>query len=209
MRPELVMAASSVCLMLLATLLVYIDNRLLPGQMTAHHAEKGFPGIANGALPGNIVLLSAVLYIVGSYWGQWSRESREIALFIGTALSLCAFLFVYRRGLHDDAWAGAGEIHPAGVVAVIYTAGVIAALILFYAFSSVESADVWTVGVLLILYLPLANHVVLNFINERRHFAWCPRIFEEETRPMDTFVNGAVFVTVMTAMKLTFPSAWF
>ena len=208
MQPNSLMTFSGIGLMALTMLLAYVDNRLFPGQMIAHHAAKGFPGIANGALWGNLFLMSFAVFLIGLCWDQWSRGNITVSLVLGTALSFYAFVFVYRTGLHDDAWAGAGEIHPAGIIAMIYTAGLIAAFILFYVFSSVERTYVWIIAGLLILYLPLANHVVLNFFNELQHFVFCPQIFKEEVRPLIIMRGGLIFVAAITSLKLFFPKAW-
>lgn len=176
--------------------------------MIDHHATIGFPGIANGALWGNVLLMPFAIFIIGSYWDQWSREGMVIAFSAGALLAFFAFTVFYRYGLHDDAWAGADEIHPAGIVAMVYTAGLVAGFILFYAYSDAKLEDVWIITGLLALYMPVANHLVLDALNGYRQFVWCPQIFKEETRPLLIFVWGEVFVAGITALKLFFPKAW-
>ncbi|HUY05248.1 MAG TPA: hypothetical protein VMV62_00820 [Candidatus Paceibacterota bacterium] len=208
MESGLLMALSSVGMMLLSLSLAYFDNRLFPGQMMMHHAAKGFPGIANGALWGNLMLMPFVFYIIGPYWDHGNPDVARSAIILGTVLSLYAFLFVYRNGLQDDAWAGKGEIHPAGIVAMVYSAMLIAAFIVFYVYSDAKRTDIWTIWYLLALYFPLANHLVFDALNERYGFVWCPRIFAEEARPMLMFAIGELFITLVTALKLAFPKPW-
>ncbi|MHB8710007.1 MAG: hypothetical protein ACYC6X_00405 [Minisyncoccota bacterium] len=202
------MAFLSVFLMVIAAILAHVDNRWLPGQMMLQHSAKGIPGIANGAWWGNLFLMSPILFLIGFYAEQWSRQEVLATLIIGAVVGSYAFLRVYRFGLHDDAWAGAGEVHPAGVVAMVYTAGLLAAFILFYVCSNVERAHVLIIGVLLVLYLPLANHLVLDFLNGAQHFVWCPQIFKEEVRPMIIMRGGLIFATVITTGKFLFPDRW-
>ncbi len=208
MKYGIVMGVSSVLFMAVAALLAYANNRWFPGQMMLHHSAKGIPGFANGAWWGNLFLMSPILFLIGFCAEQWSWQKVGATLIIGIIVSLYAFLQVYRFGLHDDAWAGAGEIHPAGAVVMVYTAGLLAAFILFYVCSSTERAHVLIIGVLLVLYLPLANHLVLNFLNWVQHFIWCPQIFKEEVRPMIIMRGGLIFATVITTAKLLFPNRW-
>lgn len=208
MNSGLIMALSGAGMMLLSMLLAYLNNRLLPRQMMYYHAAKGFPALANGALWGNLVLIPFIFYIIGPYWSRGNPEVARSAIILGTVLSLYAFLFVYRNGRHDDAWAGAGEIHPAGIVAMFYTAGLFASFILFYIYSRADRSDIWAIETLLALYLPLANHLVLDELNARYAYVWCPQIFAEERRPFIIFIAGEVLAVILTALKLVFPGAW-
>lgn len=208
MKPELAMALSSVVLMALASILAYVDNRLFPGQMMVHHATRGYPGVANGSLYVNILVMSFVMYCMGLYWHQWTGGYKAVAIVVGMGFAIYAFMQIYRTGLHDDAWAGAGEMHPAGMVAMFYTGIVLAVSILFYVFSSVDRNHVWVIGALLLIYVPVANHLPLNALNEAYQFIWCPRIFAEEARPWKIFVGGEIGVGVLTGAKLLFPQSW-
>ena len=208
MKIGLVMAFSIVGLMVLSTILAYIDDRLFPGQMMLRHASKGFPGVANGSLYVNLLLLPFVVYLAGLYSHQWSGSYKAAAIIIGMGVAVYAFTQIYQTGLHDDAWAGAGEMHPAGLAAMACAGIAIAALILFYMFSSVDRAHVLMIGILLLFYVPVANHLPLNVLNEAYHFIWCPRIFAEETRPMQILISGVIGVAVLTGAKSLFPEAW-
>ena len=205
---SLTVALFSVSLMLFATALAYIDKRLLPSQMMKYRAIRGFPALSNGALWGNIFLMPWVFYLAGDYRGQWTLGERETSLFIGAIVTFYMFKVVYKNGRFDDAWAGAGEIHLAGGAAMVYGTLLIMTLILFYVFSNAKRADIWIVGVLLLLYVPLANHWVLNTLNEWRGFIWCPSVFAEEERPMKILVRAEAGVIVITAAKLLFPGVW-
>ena len=208
METRLVIALSSVGLMLLTFVLAHFDHRLLPEQMMDYHAKKGYPAVSNGSLWGNLFLMPFVVYVIWSYSAQWTAPEIKAAAWAGLALASCAFVFGYRTGKFDDALAGAGLMHPAGVVAMLYTAGLIATFILFCFFTKAESKDVWIVGVLLLAYIPIANHLVLNLLNEHLHFSWCPQIFKEEGRPMKILIRGELIAAAVIAVKLYIPKVW-
>ena len=91
---------------------------------------------------------------------------------------------------------------------MVYTAGLLAAFILFYVFSKAERMDVVVIGVLLLFYIPAANHLVLDFFNKLNAFIWCPDVFTAEERPMKILINGVCFAVGITAVKLLFPGSW-
>lgn len=200
--PGFFMALTSVCLMILAVVLTNNDEMLWPWQFTKHY-NVGFPLVANGAIWANLVLLSIALYFIGAYWGQWNNKEIWIALVIGLAVSYALFHFVYLKGKFPDALAGGGRpISPAGWVVVLYSGIVYAAILLFYFRSSAEWTDVVWVGVLLALYIPVANHAVLGFLNSWYSWPWCPRIFAEEASPLRFIIGGEALVVVATGVKL-------
>lgn len=208
MKPELTLALSGVVLMALASILAYADNRLFPGQMMIHHAAKGYPGVANGSLYMNALVMPFVMYHMGLYWHQWTGGYKAVAVVVGMGFAIFAFVKIYRMGLRDDAWAGAGEVHPAGMVAMFYAGIVLAVSILFYVFSSVDRTHVWIIGALLLVYVPVANHLPLNALNEAYQFVWCPRVFTVEARPWKIFIGGEAVVVALSGAKLLLPESW-
>lgn len=203
MKIGLVMAYASVLLMLVATVLAWTDDMLLPSDMMRKGYKVGFPLVANGAIWGNFILISAVLYFIGMYSWQWSTRSIEGALIIGMTVSWGLFYFVYLEGKFPDALAGGGRpISPAGWVTMLYSGVVIAAILLFYVWTSATRMDVLAVGILLFFYIPVANHAVLGWLNSLYSWPWCPRIFAEESTPLRFIIGGEIAVVVATAIKL-------
>lgn len=204
MESGLVMARMSFLLMCVVLLLSWLDDMLLPSQMITQRLYNiGFPAVANGAIWANLVLLSIALYFIGAYWEQWSSKEIWLAVVIGLAISYALFQFVYLQGKFPDALAGGGRpISPAGWVMVFYSGLVYAAIGLFYFRTSANVTDVLIVAGILVLYLPIANHAVLGWLNSYYSFPWCPRIFAEETSPLRFIIGGEVLVVGATAVKL-------
>lgn len=196
------MASASVWLMVLVIVLAHIDEMLLPWQFTKHY-NVGFPLVANGAIWGNLVLLSIALYFIGSYAWQWDGKEIGAALVLGLVVSYSLFHFVYLKGMFPDALAGGGRpISPAGWVVVLYSGLVYGVIVLFYLRTSATPADILIIGGLLLLYVPVANHAVLGWLNGLYSWPWCPRIFAEEATPLRFIIGGEVLVVVATAVKL-------
>jgi hypothetical protein len=203
----LIMALSSVCLILVAAFRAYLDGALLPKQMSKKYPGFSFSFFANGAMWGNLILLSLALLTIGNYADEWSSGSIALSLGIGMLVSLGTFHFVYLWGEYPDSLVGAPEknrcISPAGWVIVFYSNVVLAALILFYYYSSPTAGDAVWVGVLLALYIPVANHVPLAFLNSRYFFPWCPPdILEGESAPVRFIIGGEILVIAATVVKL-------
>jgi hypothetical protein len=193
--------------MSLVLILAFFDGMLLPAQMAGRY-KIGFPAVANGAIWGNLILLSAALYLIGAYRGQWSSQEIGTALGFGIAISYGLFEFVYLKGKFPDALAGGGkDISPAGWVMLIYSAGVYAAIGLFYLRTNATLGDVLVVAGLLTLYIPVANHAVLGWLNSTYSWPWCPRIFAEESSPLFFIVGGEILVVLATVVKLD-PPLW-
>lgn len=202
MEIGMVMAGWSIFSMLLVIVLMFFDGKFLPSQM----GKIGLAGIANGAIPANLVLISMVLYIVGPYTEFWSKANIVDALIGGMLVSWYLYFRVYQRGKYDD-----GLAHPlslAGVVFFIYGGAMYAAIALFYLHSSADWSDILKIGVLLLLYVPTANHAVLNLFDDLRTSLRCPDFFREESSPKQFIIWGEVFMVTLTAAKLRFPNPW-
>ncbi len=203
METRFVMALSSVGLVLVAALLAYLDGTLFQGQMMKKYPGFSFSFIANGAMWGNLVLISLALSIIGKYRNEWSDGRLFLALVVGIYVSYALFDFVYLQGKFPDALAGGGRpISLAGWIIVLYFGAVLAAIDLFYFYSKPTTADVIAVGVLLALYIVVANHVVLNYLDSIYYFPWCPRIFVEESTPLRIIIGSGALLTAATAIKL-------
>ena len=199
---ELVLALSSAVVLVVIAGLADLNEMFFPRQMLWEH-EVGFPLIAKGDWWGNLFLISPAIYIIGKYADGWSNTEIGIALVAGTVVSYWLFQFVYRRGKFADALAGAGEIYPAGWVTMLYSATIVVPIIgLFYLRTNATPQDVLAVGFLLALYVPLANHAVLGWLNSLYAYPWCPRIFAEEKTPLRIIVIGEVLVILATYAKL-------
>ena len=197
-----VMALLSVGLMVLVVVLATVDDMLLPSQMMQQY-KVGFPLIANGAIWGNLVILSAALYVIGAYSDQWSGKEILVILVLGMAISYALFHFVYLQGKFPDALAGGGRpISPAGWVTMLYSGAVIAAILLFYFRTNATYFDIVIVGILLAMYIPIANHLVLEWLNNLYYFVWCPDVFAEESTPLYFIIGGELLVVAGTVVKM-------
>lgn len=188
--------------MVLVIGLMLFDGKFLPSQM----GKVGLAGLANGAIPANLVLMSVVLYIVGPYTDFWSKTSIVDALIAGMLVSWFLYFFVYQHGKYDD-----GLAHPlssAGVLFFIYGGAVYGAIALFYLRSSADWSDILSIGVLLFFYILVANHAVLYLFDDLRTSLRCPDFFREESSPKQFIIWGEIVVVVVTAAKLRFPNPW-
>lgn len=199
------MARWSVLVTFLVIGLMLLDGKFLPSQM----GKISLPGIANGSILANLVLMSAVLYFIGPYTSQWDKGDITVALLAGMVVSWLLYFFVYQNGKYDD-----GLTHPlslAGVLFMIYGGAVYAIIGLFYFRSNTEWTDVVLVGILLALYIPAANHAVLGWFNSWSYFnwsSWCPRIFAEESSPLYFIFGGEALVLAVTAAKIWLKNPW-
>ena len=204
MEIGLIMALSSVAIVLAAAVLAYFNGTLLPKQMMMMYPSGfSFSFIANGAMWGNLVLISLVLFVIGKYADEWSGKEIVAALVLGIVVSYALFHFVYLNGKFPDSLAGGGRpISPAGWLMMAYGGVVIAIIILFYFHSNATQMDITVIGILLILYILVANHVVLSWLDSLYSFPWCPAIFTEESTPLWFIIGGDILVAVATAVKL-------
>lgn len=203
MSASVIMALLSVCLVLVAAFLAYLDGMLLPSHMMERRRYTlGFPFVANGAVWGNLILLSPALYIIGKYESGWSDGAMSLAFSVGMGASWAMFQFVYLQGKFPDSLAGRGRVSPAGFVMLLYSGAVVAAIGLFYLFSHPTPEDVIRVGILLALYIIVANHVPLDFLNKQYFFPWCPDIFAEEKTPLLIIIGSGALLATATAFKL-------
>lgn len=196
------MALWSAIYMLSVIGLMLLDGKFLPSQM----GKIGLPGIANGSIWANLILISMVLYIVGPYTDFWSNESIFYALIGGMLVSWLLYFYVYQHGKYDD-----GLAHPlslAGVLFFTYGGVMYAAITLFYLRSSADWSDILKIGVLLFFYVLIANHAVLKLFDDLRTSLRCPDFFREESSPKQFIIWGEVFMVVLTAAKLRFPNPW-
>lgn len=196
------MALTSVSLMGVVIFLADDDRMLWPTQMTERY-PIGFPLAANGAIWGNMILISAALYVIGTYSDQWGKKDLLLALILGGTITYALFEHVYLKGKFPDALAGGGRpISPAGRMAMLHMTFTIAAIVLFYFHITATKADVLIIGALLIIYIPVANHAVLGWLNSMFAYPWCPRIFAEESTPMYFIIGGEFLVVAATVLKL-------
>ena len=201
MKSELAITFFSVCLFLFGAWLSYLDGMFLPSQMVKKY-PMGFPFIANGAMWGNLIFISLVLYVAGKYEREWSGIEMQVAFLVGVVASYLMFHFVYQQGKFPDALAGAKQMRLAGWVMVLYSGVAVTIIGLFYFYSHPTAADVVTVGVLLALYIVAANHVPLAWLNGWYHFPWCPDIFAEEKTPLLIMGGSGILLAGVTAIKL-------
>lgn len=188
--------------MILVIVLMILDRKFLPSQM----GKVGLPGIANGSIWANLVLISMVLYVIGPYTEFWSKANIVDALIAGMLVSWYLYFRVYQRGKYDD-----GLAHPLSLAGVLFfTCGgaMYAAIALFYLRSSADWNDILEIGVLLLLYVPIANHAVLYLFDDLRTSLRCPDFFREESSPKQFIIWGEVFLVALTAAKLRFPNPW-
>lgn len=201
MSARLVMALSSVGLVVAAAVLSYFDGMFLPSQMMQRY-PVGFPFIANGGMWGDLIFVSAALYVIGKYASAWTGPQVLMMLIAGCTMSAMMHYFVYLQGSYPDSLAGGGRpLSPAGWVHVLYFGLAMAAILLFYFCSHPAKEDVIVVGILLALHIVIANHVPLNFLNERLFFPWCPAIFEKEASSLRIVGIALALLAGVTAMK--------
>lgn len=198
METGTIMAYMSIVSMLAVVFLALFDGRLLPSQQPG---KKWIPVIANGAIWGNLIIMSGVLYFIGRYTDQFSKTEITFWLIVGMAISWLSYFLVYQHGKYykDD-----GLSHPlsiAGVVFFLYGGAVYGAIFMFYVCSHPAFEDVILVSVLLALYIPIANHVLLYFMDPF-FFPWCPDIFAEESSPMRSIIGGEIVIAVATIIKI-------
>ena len=197
-----VLALISVALVLVGAGFAYMDRMFLPSQMVERY-PRGFPFIANGAMWGNLVLISLVLFVMGKYEGKWGGTETMLAFSVGMVISFAMFYFIYSRGKFPDSLAGGCRpISLAGWTQVFYFGWVLAAIFLFYFCSHATTKDVVRVGVLLAVYIIVANHVPLHYVRKWSYMPWCPRIFPGESSPLRIIICGEILVTVATIIKL-------
>jgi len=195
MKTGIVMAGWSIFSMFLVILLMFLDGKFLPSQM----GKVSLPGIANGSIWANLVLMSGALYVIGAYAYQWSIKDATVALLAGMAISWLLYFLVYQHGKYDD-----GLTHPlslAGVLFFLYGGAAYAAVGLFYFSTSATFFDVLVVGGLLLLYVLVANHAALDFLSTVFNWGWCPSFFDEEASPLYFIIGGVFLVLVSTIIK--------
>lgn len=205
METGIVMARCSIFSMVAVIGLMLWSGTFLPSQM----GKVGLPGIGNLAILGNLVLMSLLLYVLGPSTEQWTKMDLTVWNYIGQFISWTLFFYMYQHGKYDD-----GLTHPlslAGIIFIIYGGMLYAAFGLFYVRTTAEANDIWKVGILLALYIPIANHAVLELVNSWNFFSWSdkyPRIFIEEPRAWYVIIGGEVLVVTLTAAKLFFRNPW-
>jgi len=200
---EMIVVLTSVSWLILAGLLAHWDCMFWPSQMQGLRYPEGFPFVANGAVWGNLLIIPFVLFIVGKYADEWNGRAIYGMLALGMMLSYSVFQFVYLRGKFPDSLAGGGlPISTAGWMMMIYTGAVLAALGLFYFFSKPTPSDILWVLILLAVYIPIANHLPLQYLRKYYYMPWCPNVFAEETSPLRFIIGGEIAVVVVTIIKL-------
>ncbi len=197
----LMLALSSVLLVLVEAGLTYLDGMFLPSQMVLRY-PIGFPFIANGGMWGDLLFVTPAVYIIGKYheqWGVWLLP----ALIIGVAASYAMHHFVYLKGALPDSLAGGGRpISPAGWIHVAYFGIGLALIGLFYFCGTATTNDVIWVGILLALHIIVANHVPFYYIAKHYNFAWCTTIFDTEAAPLRILVTAMILLGVATTFKI-------
>jgi hypothetical protein len=196
------MVMLSVLLVFLAASFACIDGMFSPSQMTKLY-PVGFPFAANGATWGSFFFLSPALYIIGRHSSEWKVANVALIAFLGVVAMVLVFHLVVLNGKFPDSLAGGGRpISPAGWVMIIDWGLTLAAIFLFYFFSSPTATEVLEVGGLLVLYVVAANHIPLWFLNNHYHFLWCPQIFQEESTPLFITQMESAVVIAATAIRL-------
>ncbi|MDO8593316.1 MAG: hypothetical protein Q7R59_00210 [bacterium] len=191
--------------MLVVIGLMWWGETFLPSQM----GKIALPGIGNLAIIGNLVLMSLLLYVLGPSTEQWTKMDLTAGYNIGVFVSWILFFYVYQHGKYDD-----GLMHPlslAGIIFIIYGGMLYTTIGLFYVRTAAEANDIWKVGLLLALYVPISNHALLELVNSWNFFSWSdkyPRIFIEEPRALYTIIGGETLVVALTAAKLFFRNPW-
>ncbi len=183
--------------MLLVIALMLLDGKFLPSQMSG---KVWLPGSANGAIWANLVLLPPALYIIGAYADQWGTREVTVALLAGMTISWLLFFLVYQHGEYDD-----GLSHPlslAGVLFFLCGGAIYAALGLFFFCTRATAFDVLAVGALLLFYVPVANHLALDWLDKLYAWVWYPPLFATEKTPLRFIIGGDALVVVSTIVKL-------
>lgn len=200
---SLILALSSATAVLCAATLSYYDGTLFPWQMMTKYPGFSFSFIANGAMWGDLFLVTSALYVIGKYAGKWTDGEMLLALVVAFAVSAAMHYFVYLQGKLPDSLAGGGRpISPAGWIHVVYFGGALAAIELFYVRSQATTSDVIVVSALLFLHLIVANHIPLQLLNNRYHFRWCPSSIAWESSSLYTTIGACSLLTVVTGLKL-------
>lgn len=195
-----------IALMVAGLLLGYIDHRLLPKQIPDYpNLTDWFPGIYNLTWFANLCILPFGFYVMQTYdeWPLWPDKS--VAFCVSAAVTILMFWFVYRRGPLKDMFVGHGSIRPAGVLLMIYSTFFLTTFLLWLFRSSVEATDVAIVWIVIALYLPVVNHMVIHVLNNFFYFDGCPQVFTDETRPRILLRNGEIGVAMVMALKLIWP----
>lgn len=201
MQSNTLLALFSAGIMLLVMAISWASGTLLPSQRVMKDAnDVWFPVIANGATLGNLVIMSFVMYFIGAYLEQWRGKDIVLALLLGILVSYMLWHFVYQNGKYPDGLAK--PLSLAGEILMVYGGATFAVIGLFYFCSKPTSFDIILVGILLALYIPIANHAVLGWLNNAYYFVWCPDIFVKESSPLQFIIWGEVAVFVATVLKL-------
>lgn len=195
-----VLAVVNVVSLLCIAGLAYMDGMLLPSQMVKRY-PLGFPLVANGSFWANLVIMTMILYRIGSHL-SWTGKQGLISILLGIPVSFLLHR-MYLKGKFPDALAGAGRISPAGIVHALYTGVVIVpALVVFYVFNRTSNEYAIDMGVLLSLWVLIANHLPLHFMRKTAQWPWCPEIFKEERRPLLLQTAGIFLIIAVTVFRL-------
>lgn len=201
MEIRTVLALASLMLAMYIGVTAHIGGMFFVQQMQKKH-KKGYPLVAKGDWWGNIFLITPVMYITGRYLEAWTRNEINIALLIGAIIAIYLYCFVYRNGEDPDACAGAGEIHPAGFLTMVYSTPVFAFIGLFYIRTDATPEEVEAVGMLLGAYLFVANHVVLAWFRSMFSLSWAPDPFKKGSNSLLILLAGEIAVATATVMKM-------
>ena len=199
MSTRLAMELSSICAMLLVLYLAWRNGTFLPSQKPG---EVWLPVIANGAIWGNLFLLSIFFFVVGKYSGEWSGWQIVLSQNLGMLASCYMWFYIYPTGKYADGLAK--PLSFPGLLTMVYGGFVFATILLFYLCSRPTTADVLVVWALFAVYIPVANHAPLEFIasGSSNLSSWCPDIFASEARPLRIILGGEALALLVTGVKL-------
>ncbi len=177
--------------------LAYQDQMLTVLQMKQKGVTLGLPFLAHGGMWGDLLIINILLmFIVPRHGNSWSTRSIVIALMIGTTVSVIMH-FSYLNIKWPEAHVQNGRLTRAGWVHLVYMAGIMGVLVLFYFYTPNPSPRiVIATSALLLVHLVLGLHFVLGLIKP----SWYPG------RPLS---DPATWITLGSSSLLLAWRTWY
>lgn len=149
-------------MVLLQIMFAWTDSFLTPTQML-RVTSQGLPFSGHGGMWGDFFFISALAaVIIATYGAEWSGMEIVLAGAIGFAVSYVMHE-TYKKGPYLEAHVQHGHLTAAGWVHLVYMAGALAVIGLYYV-SAPYTPWMWLASALLILHTVAGTHVILGLM---------------------------------------------